>query len=174
MPGGIPPFIDGQYVGAGFVPLTATGQTFNLGFGIDPQLRCRRELVDKVADKSWGSRTESYKYSLILDNFKSIPVKIRLLDRIPVTKNKELKITLKDGKGKLSKDADYREFDLPKGILRWDITLPANSSGARATKLGYSFDMEFDSDMQISGFGSQMKEQLRSELIKLRVRRQRK
>jgi uncharacterized protein (TIGR02231 family) len=167
-------FIDGQYVGAGYVPVTATGQTLNLGFGIDPQLRCRRELVDKVADKSWGSRTESYKYSLILDNYKSVPVKIRLLDRIPVTKNKELQITLKDGENKLSKDADYREFDLPKGILRWDITLPANSSGARATKLDYSFDMKFDSDMQISGFGNQVKEQLRSELIKLKVRRQRK
>ena len=167
-------FIDGQYVGAGVVPVTATGQTLTLGFGIDPQLRCRRELADKLADKSWGSRTETYKYSLILDNYKSTPVKIRLLDRIPVTKNKELEITLKTEKDKLSKDADYREFDLPKGILRWDIMLPASSSGSNATKLDYSFDMEFDSDMQISGFGNQMKEKLRYELIELKKRRQRK
>ncbi len=167
-------FIDGQYVGSGRVPLTATGQTLNLGFGIDPQLRCRRELIDKLADKSWGSRTETYKYSLVLDNYKSVPVKIRLIERIPVTKNKELKITLLSGGKNLSKDADYREFDLPRGILRWDITLPANSSGAKAAKLDYSFDMKFDSDMQISGFGNQMKDKIRLELIKFKMRKQRK
>lgn len=167
-------FIDGQYVGAGRVPLTATGQILSLGFGIDSQLRCRRELIDKLADKSWGSRTETYKYSLILDNYKSIPVKIRLIDRIPVTKNKELKITLLSGKKNLSKNTDYREFDLPKGILRWDIMLPPNSSGAKAAKLDYSFNMKFDSDMQISGFGNQMKDKIRLELIKLKKRKQRK
>lgn len=167
-------FVDGQYVGSGTVPVTATGQTMDVGLGIDPQLRCRRELTDKLADKSWGSRTETYKYCMTLENYKSTQVKIRLLDRIPVTKNKELEITLKTGGNKLSKDADYREFDLPKGILRWDITLPASSSGAKATKLDYSFDMKFDSDMQISGFGNQMKEKLRYELMNLKMRKQRK
>lgn len=167
-------FIEGQYVGSGQVPITATGQTLQLGFGIDPQLRCRRELMDKIADKSWGSRTEAYKYSLILDNYKSSPVDIRLLDRIPVTKDKGLEIILKEGKDKLCKNEDYREFELPKGILRWDITLPPSSSGSKATKFDYSFDMRFDSDMRISGFDNQMQQKLRDELFELKRRKQRK
>ena len=164
-------FIDGQYVGAGQVPVTATGQRLMLGFGVDPQLRCRRELADKTGDKSWGNRVETYKYNLILDNYKSTPVAIRLLDRIPVTNDKGLAITLKAGKETLATDADYRELDMPKGILRWDITLPASTSGAKATKFAYSFDMKFDSDMQISTQGREIMEQLKMDVDAMQMRR---
>lgn len=167
-------FLDGQYVGSGNVPVTATGQTLILGFGIDPQLRCRRELSDKLGDKSWGSRTETYKYKLVIDNYKSKPVKIRLMDRIPVTKDKGLKITLIDGLLKLSEDADFRALDYPKGVLRWDIELPASTSGSKATTFDYSFDMTFDSDMQVSGLGTEIKAQLRNDLMEMESRRKRK
>lgn len=167
-------FVDGQYVGKGNLPLTATGQMMVLGFGIDPQLRCRRELLDKTAGRYWGERTETYKYRLTVDNYKPEPVSIRLLDRIPVTKDDGLKITLKEGKDQLSKDSEYQEFDLPKGILRWDVTLPASSSGSKAAKFDYSYDMEFDSDMQISAQGEEIQEQLRNDLFELEKRWQRK
>jgi hypothetical protein len=164
-------FIDGQYVGSGAVPVTATGQTLVLGFGIDPQLRCRRELVDKISDKSWGSRTETYRYRLILDNYKDKAVPIRLLDRIPVTQDKGLEITLRDGAETLCADEEYRELDYPKGILRWDVDLPAATSGAKASKFDYAFDLKFDSDMQISGHVEQIQEQLRTDLMEMEERR---
>ncbi len=164
-------FIDGQYVGTGSVPVTATGQTLALGFGIDTQLRCRRELDDKIADKSWGKRTETYKYKIYIDNYKDKPVKIRLLDRIPVTHQKELKITLITGRLSLSDDADYSEFDRPKGILRWDLEIPASSSGSKAVKFDYSFDMKFDSDMQISSLGTVIQKQILKDLNEMKMRR---
>jgi hypothetical protein len=164
-------FIDGQYVGSGAVPVTATGQTLILGFGIDPQLRCRRELVDKTADKSWGSRTETYRYRLILDNYKDKAVSVRLLDRIPVTHDKGLEITLREGTETLCADEDYRALDHPKGILRWDVSLPAVTSGSKASKFEYSFDFKFDSDMRISGQVEQIQEQLRTDLMEMEARR---
>jgi len=163
-------FIDGQYVGAGTLPLTVTGQTLSLGFGVDPQLKCSRELLDKTGDKSWGSRIETYKYRFTIDNFKSKTVEIRLLDRIPVTKDKGLKITLKTGKNELSKNEEYLKFDYPKGILRWDMELPASSSGSNATTFDYSFDMKFDSDMQISTHGKQIQQELKRDLNKRKRR----
>ena len=164
-------FINEQYVGAGNLPLTVTGQTLSIGFGVDPQLKCRRELVDKIGDKSWGNRIETYTYAFTVENFKSNSVNIILLDRIPVTKDKGLKITLKKGEKELSKDKDYRKFDYPKGILRWEIKLPASSSGSNATTLNYSFDMKFDSDMQISTQGKQIQQELKKDLRKLKRRR---
>ncbi len=163
-------FADGQYVGEGSLPVTATGQTIVLGFGIDPQLRCQRELLDKTASKSWGERTETYKYRLTVDNYKPESVAIRLIDRIPVTKDKGLNIALKEGADQLCKDAEYQEFDLPNGILRWDIALPPSSSGSKATKFDYSFDMEFDSDMRISAQGQEIQEQLRNDLFDREMR----
>ena len=172
--GGYSAFADGQYVGEGKLPVIVTGQTIALGFGIDPQLRCGRELLDKTASKSWGERTETYKYRLTIDNYKQELVTIRLLDRIPVTKNKGLRITVKEGFDTLCKELEYQEFELPKGILRWDVNLPASSSGAKATKFDYAFDMEFDSDMRISAQGQEIQEQLRNDLFDLERRRMKK
>lgn len=164
-------FIDGQYVGAGTLPLTVTGQTLSLGFGVDPQLKCTRELIDKTGDKSWGSRIETYKYLFTIDNFKSKQISIHLLDRIPVTKDKGLQITLKTGKDDLSKNKDYLKFDYTKGLLRWDLDLQPATSGSNATTLNYSFDMKFDSDMHISTKGQQIQQELKKDLNKLKMRR---
>lgn len=164
-------FIDGQYVGKGRIPLTVTGETLALGFGVDPQLKCSRELIDKTGDKSWGSRIETYSYKLTIDNFKSKPVSVRLIDRIPKTKDKGLKITLTTAKEKISKDIEYVKFDYPKGILRWDMELPASTSGSNATAIDYSFDMKFDSDMQISTKGKEIKLQMQNDLQESRMRK---
>lgn len=163
-------YLEEQYVGAGNLPLTVSGQTLTLGFGVDSQLKCRRELLDKTRDKSWGSRIETYKYKFTIDNFKSTPVNISLLDRIPITKDKGLEITLKEGKKELSKDEEYRKFDFPKGLLRWDIKLPASSSGSNATTFEYSFDMKFDSDMQISTQGEEIRQELMDDLDQIKMR----
>ena len=164
-------FIDNQYVGSGNLPLTVTGQTLDLGFGSVPQLKCSRELLDKTGNKSWGSRTETYVYKFTLDNYKSVPAEIRLLDRIPVTKDEGLKITLKKGKEALSKDEEYREFELPKGILRWDMMLPESSSGFKATTFEYSYDVKFDSDMKISTQGEKLRRQVEEDLMDFQLRR---
>ncbi len=171
LPGKYSAFIDGQYVGAGNLPLTVTGQNLFLGFGIDPQLKCQRELLNKTIDSSWGNKHETYSYGFTLENFKSKDVAIRLLDRIPITKDNELKIVLKDGKNKLSTNKEYLDFDFPNGILRWDIKLPASTSGSNATKFKYSFDISFDSDMQLSTQGKKIKHLLENDLMKLRKRR---
>lgn len=167
-------FADGQYVGTGTIGMTAKGQQFVIGFGIDPQLRCERELLDKNANKSWGDRTETYKYRLSIDNYKTEAVAIRLMDRIPVTKDKGLKILIEQGADKLCKDPEYMEFDYPKGILRWDVSVPPSSFGASAFKFDYSFKMEFDSDMRISSQGQAVQEQIKDDISNFERRRSKK
>ncbi|MDT8389405.1 MAG: DUF4139 domain-containing protein [Lentisphaeria bacterium] len=167
-------FIDGQYVGSGNLPLTVSGQMLSLGFGSEPQLKCSRELKDKTGDKGWGRRTETYTYEFTVDNYMDTAVDIRLLDRIPVTKNEGLKITLKQGADRLSNDEEYREFEYAKGILRWDMTLPPASSGSKATAFQYSFDVKFDSDMKISTEGETIRQQVEADLMEMQMHRMKK
>ncbi len=167
-------FVDGQFVGRGNIPVTVTGQTISMGLGFDPQLKCSRELVDKSNSQSWGSRIEKYQYELVIDNYKSIPVHVRLLDRIPVTDNKELKIVMTEGQNSLSSEPEYRDLEYPKGILRWDVTLPPSSSGSKATRIDYSFMMRFDSNMVLSGMDTAVEKQLRSDILDFKKRRERK
>ncbi len=79
-------YIGDDFVGRGTLPLVARGQDIAIGFGADTQLRCRRELVEKSDKIAWGSRVQDFHYRLRLENFKSVPVDVRLIDRIrPLT-----------------------------------------------------------------------------------------
>src|SRR5205823_10866255 len=76
-------YLDGQFVGRGEIPTIARGQRFTLGFGVDPQLRARRELVDRTESLQGGNRKLDFQYRLIVENYKNEPAKVRILDRLP-------------------------------------------------------------------------------------------
>ena len=142
-------YIGEEYVGRGQLPVVARGQDVTIGFGIDTQLRCTRELVEKSDIISWGQRIQTFHYRLRLESYKSEPVEIRLYDRIPATKTDELKVTLGEVSDELSDDEVYVRDDKPQGLLRWDVQLAASASGANARDITYSFEMKFAKDAHV-------------------------
>ncbi|MBM4040363.1 MAG: mucoidy inhibitor MuiA family protein, partial [Planctomycetes bacterium] len=132
-------YLDGRFVGRGELPTVARGETFVMGFGADPQLRARRELLDKTESVQGGNREISLKIRLAIENYKDAEVKVRLFDRIPHPERKtDIRVTLGDmGTEKLSDDKLYLRLEQPKGILRWDIAVPAKASGEKARLLEY-------------------------------------
>jgi uncharacterized protein (TIGR02231 family) len=142
-------YIDGEFVGTGNLPVVAQGQTFVVGFGVDTQLRCRRELIDKADSTSWGSRVQTFHYRLRLENFKDKPVDVRLMDRIPASKTEDVKISLEKTATPLATDEVYVRDYKPAGILRWDIALPGSSFGAKAKDLDYTFEVRFAKDKAV-------------------------
>ncbi len=136
-------YIAADFVGRGSLPLVARGQEVTIGFGVDTQLRCRRELVDKSDRVSWGSRVQNFHYRLRLENFKDTAADIRLIDRIPASKGTDLKVSLGKLKDKLSDDPVYVRDDRDRGLLRWDIQLAPRAAGAKARQVEYSFQMKY-------------------------------
>ncbi len=156
-------YIGGEFVGQGNLKLLARGQKATVGFGVDTQLRCNRELVDKSDTIAWGSRVQNFYYRLRLENFKNQPVNVRLLDRIPASKSDDIKVTLEDMTDKLSSDAVYLRDLKPRGILRWDIQIDASASGEKARDVQYQFEMKFAKDKHIGNFAGSMKEKMRED-----------
>ena len=143
--------LDGRFVGRGIIPTVARGEAFVMGFGADPQLRTRRELVDRTANVQGGNREIALTYRLTLENFKDSAVTVRLMERTPVPRRKaDLRVTLGELKTPLSTDALYERLEKPKGILRWDIKLAANAAGEEAETIEYSTKLEFDRDLQLT------------------------
>ena len=142
-------YIGGEFVGRGNLHLVARGQKATIGFGVDTQLRCRRELVDKSDEISWGSRIQKFHYRLRLHNFKDAPVTVRMVDRIPATKSEDIRITLGKLSAPLSTDPLYVRDRKDRGVLRWDINLPARAAGAKAADVLYEFEMRFAKDKHI-------------------------
>jgi len=168
------PLLNGQYsayvgqefVGRGQLPIVARGQNVVVGFGIDTQLRCSRELTEKADEISWGQRVQTFHYQLRLENFKDTPVTVRLYDRIPASKTDDIKIDLGKPSLVLSTDEVYLRDDKPKGLLRWDVQLPPAATGAAAHDVTYDFQMKFAKDKQIGQEANPAMEEMEIEFGK--------
>ena len=157
--GSIAVYLDGRFVGHGEIPTVARGQMFVVGFGADPQLRTRRELVSKTESVQGGNRELKFEYRLIVENYKEQPVTVRMFDRLPYCdRSDDVRVTLAELEDPLDDDLLYQRRERPKGILRWQIEVAANSILETARILEYSFTVEHDRNFRLAtmGGGSQL------------------
>ena len=153
--GPISVYLGDKFVGRGEIPTVARGQTFVVGFGADPQLRTRRELVEKKDGINGGNRELKFDYRLVVENFKNEAVEIRLIDRMPTSMNNaNIRITQNDFSTHLSDDKLYQRVEKPEGILRWEISVPANATVNAAHVIEYSYTVEYDRKFVVSLPGS--------------------
>ncbi len=149
--GPITVYLDGRFVGRGEIPTVARGQTFVVGFGADPQLRTRRELVDKQDGVQGGNRETKFEYRLVVENFAKEKTLVRVLDRLPhAEKGEDIRVTLGDTSDPISADKLYQRGERPMGILRWEIVVPAQAAGENARLIAYHYKVEYDRQFVVS------------------------
>jgi hypothetical protein len=84
-------------------------------------------------------------YVLELENFSDRAVPVQLYDRLPVSDaGNALRVELLETSEDLSDDALYRRVERPEGLLRWDVSLAANTAAAQAEQVTYRYQLEFD------------------------------
>ncbi|MFW6170582.1 MAG: mucoidy inhibitor MuiA family protein [Planctomycetota bacterium] len=167
-------YLNGSFVGRGEIPTVARGQTFVAGFGVDPQLRAKRELADKDSQIQGGNRRLTFSYRLLIENYKTEPVELSVFDRLPHTERPaDINIQLADLEDPLSNNKLYQRVERPKGILRWDITVPASATGEKARQINYTYTTEFDRKFEFSAPESNQPAQQREfeELQRARSKR---
>ena len=167
-------YLDGRFVGRGEIPTVARGETFLVGFGVDPQLRARRELAERTDEVQGGNRELSLSYRLVIENFKEEEASVRLLDRLPYTKqSSQIRVTLGELSDKLSDDKLYLRRERSKGILRWEIKVPGGATAEDARIVEYGFKAEFDRNYRLAAVpsGSRQQQQEYEQLEQLRRKR---
>jgi len=170
--GPITVYLGGRFVGRGEIPTVARGQGFVVGFGADPQLRARRELVSKEDDYQGGNRELRFKYRLLIENYKQEPVPVRVLDRLPhAEKTEVIRVTLGELSDPLSEDKLYLRTERPKGILRWDIEVPAEATGEKVRTITYEYTVEFDRSFELTAAGGNGQQRLQEEFEQLQRQR---
>jgi uncharacterized protein (TIGR02231 family) len=171
--GPITVYLDGRFVGQGEIPTVARGQTFVVGFGADPQLRTRRELVDKQDGVQGGNRETRFSYRLVVENFRNEVTPVRVLDRLPHADNGEdIRVTLGESSDAISDDKLYQREERPMGLLRWDIEVPAKASAEDARLIEYRYAVEYDREYIVSLPAS--KQALQEEFERLQRGRQKR
>ncbi|MGQ9589884.1 MAG: mucoidy inhibitor MuiA family protein [Planctomycetota bacterium] len=149
--GPVTAYLDGRFVGRTEIPTVARGQKFVVGFGADPQLRTRRELLSKTEGVQGGNKEITVKYALSVESYRDAPSAVRLFDRLPYSgRTGEIRVTLKDASVPLSEDRLYLRRERPRGILRWDVEVPAKAVGEAAKTVEYGYTVEYDRKFQLS------------------------
>ncbi len=167
-------YLDEKFVGKGEVSNVAVGQIFTMGFGIDSQLRAKRELLDKKEKILGGNKEINFQVRISLDNYSKKTHPIRILDRIPQEDSKEnYRITF-DTKLPLSKEEIYERYERIKGILRWDLNLAPEVNAGKSKLIEYSYKMEFDKNLNINISTTQKEQEMKEEFMEIQKMRYKK
>ncbi len=154
LPGEATMYVGSDFVGRMSLPQVAVGEPFTVGFGVDPQLQIGRRLVEKSRAIQGGNQVYSYRFRIVVRNFKSTPVNLQLWDRMPWTESSAVAVNLIDVRPDLSADAPYVRLMRPDNLLRWDLTVPPGTIGDKALVVAYQFKLEYARNMAIEYFRS--------------------
>lgn len=152
LPGEATMYSGSDFVGQMAMPLVATGESFTVGFGVDPQIVVQRAMTDKMRSTSGGNQLLRFDYRILVNNYKTEKVKLQVWDRLPYAENDSVAVSLLKTTPDLSKDALYLRENRPNNLLRWDLVLDPNTHGEKAAAIKFEFKLELDRQLTIGGF----------------------
>lgn len=126
LPGQATVRLDGALIGSANLSLIAAGDDVRVGFG--PILGMTAEL--RVPEETEGERgfisrsnQQTRTYQLIVNNLTAEEWPLRIVDRVPVSREKDLEISYDAEPEPTTTDPDGR-----RGVLYWEAPLPAGES----------------------------------------------
>ncbi len=122
IPGKANIFFEGAFVGTSQINPEVTADSLMISMGLDNSIVIERTPIKEfTSSKFIGSNTkQTFGYDLVVKNKKSVPIKIEILDQIPISENKGIQVELEE-KGSAEYIADI-------GKLLWTLTVPGGQS----------------------------------------------
>ncbi len=151
LPGQAAIFHGSDFVGRTRLATVAPSETFDLGLGIDPAMTAERTLVEKNTSSTGlfgGGRRTAWEWRIAVSNGNNKPVDVRVWDRIPVSRNEEIQVSFKNTAMPLSSDPNYLSVDRPQGLLRWDFTAAADTTGTGSTVITWTVTLDRAKDIE--------------------------
>jgi uncharacterized protein (TIGR02231 family) len=126
LPGTVNVYFGGRFVGGTTVGEKKAGEDLLFNLGVDRSVKVRREKVHdsvketffKMVDR--GTVPRDLAYRTVIENLKETPVRVWLLDAIPVSRTDKIQVkNLTVDPAPTKKDYEEKE-----GVLFWDLTVP--------------------------------------------------
>ncbi|MDP4593996.1 MAG: mucoidy inhibitor MuiA family protein [Beijerinckiaceae bacterium] len=118
---------DGSFAGRGRIKLVAPGDSVTLGFGADDSVRIKRVPVSrKQSGPGWigKSRSEVKDFKTSVTNLHGFAIKMRLMDRVPVSEDDTIKIKALPS----NTVATQSSVDGRRGVMQWTFDLKPQAS----------------------------------------------
>jgi hypothetical protein len=106
-------FFEGTYLGTSTLDVANTSDVLEISLGKDPSIIIERQETDDSREKNFlGSRiTQSREYKIKVRNTKNVPIKLTILDQVPVSGDESIVVK--------SVIEPYFKLDEQTGILTW-------------------------------------------------------
>ncbi len=140
LPGEAKVYFAGSFAGTSFINPQQTEDELVLSLGVDPTIVVERKQINDLKDRSFFGNTRIIKrnYEISIRNSKNSSVEITLLDRIPISQNRDIKVE--------NLSYDNAAFDDKKGVVTWKVNLQANQTEKRTI----SYEVKYPRDKFIN------------------------
>ena len=140
LPGEANVYYEGGYAGKTNIDPFTIKKEMTLSLGIDPNITISRKQQRNFKSKSFtgSNRILDRVYDLEVKNNKNLAVSLKLMDRVPISQNREIKVD----------DVDPRtaDYDKKTGLLTWKLQLASQES----KKESFSFQVKYPKGKYIS------------------------
>lgn len=126
LPGPLNVYFGGRYVGKTQVMEKRAGESFELVLGADREVTVKREkIIDKVKETTFFGKVErdivvrEVAYKTTIENLKSTPVTVRVIDNIPVARTD--RIDIKDVV--MAPEPVEKNYNDREGVMLWTLEL---------------------------------------------------
>lgn len=144
LPGPVNIHRDGTFVGQSALPLVAQGDKVDLSFGADDQVKVTRvPVARRQAEPGFlgSSRTDTVEFKTLVKNLHDFPIKITVVDRIPITEVNTITVEMLDTTTKPTEPT----VDDRRGVMAWTYDYAAGEQ--KEIRLGYR--VKWPSDREV-------------------------
>jgi len=122
---------DGAFVGVAAIDSLLPGAKARIPFGVDERVRVVvRDEPKQSGDKGLigRQRIEEHKQRVEVTNYHAVPVTIEVIDRVPVTENKDVRVEILKG----ATSPTQEDLDGKSGVMLWrSVTQPQQTTTVR-------------------------------------------
>lgn len=132
-------YYEGTYLGKTYLDIGNITDTLSLSLGKDNSVKVSRKLLKKYSSKKFlGSNlTENKDYEISVENSKSVPVDLMIVDQVPVSTTKEISVEdVQAPEGQINKES---------GIVSWKIMMQPQ----QAKKLTIGYSVKYPKDKKV-------------------------
>ncbi len=140
LPGEASIYFKGSYAGKTTIDPYTTKKEMTVSLGIDPNITVTRKQNKNFKSKSFtrSNRLLNRTYDLEVKNNKAITIDLKLMDRIPISQNKDIKVD--------DIETNSAEYDSKKGLLTWKLNLSPQETKTES----FSFQVKYPKYKRIS------------------------
>ncbi|XCF04843.1 mucoidy inhibitor MuiA family protein [Tamlana crocina] len=117
LPGEANIYFEGSYSGKTSINPYATTDSLTVSLGIDPNINIKRKATNnfKKVNTIGSNKIVNKAYEIELKNNKKSSIDLTIMDRIPISQNKDIKVD----------DIEYDDcdYDSKKGLLKWKVKI---------------------------------------------------